>query len=50
MSGEQESKMSRKVRFALAATVLALSAVSAVGTASAFPRFWGAVTLYYIPL
>jgi hypothetical protein len=49
MSGEQEGKMPRKVRFALAVTVLALSAVSAVGTASARP-FWGAVTLYYIPL
>jgi hypothetical protein len=42
--------MPRKVRFALAVTVLALSAVSAVGPASAFPRFWPAVTLYYIPL
>ena len=41
--------MPRKVRFALAVTVLALSAVSAVGTASAFP-FWGAVPFYYIPL
>jgi hypothetical protein len=49
MSGEQEGKMPRKVRFALAVTVLALSAVSAVGTASARP-FWGAVTLYYISL
>jgi hypothetical protein len=49
MSGEQEGKMPRKVRFALAVAVLALSAVSAVGTASAFP-FWGAVAGYYIPL
>jgi hypothetical protein len=41
--------MSRKARFALAVTVLALSAVSAVGTASAFP-FGRAVPLYGIPL
>ena len=42
--------MSRKVRFALAVTVLALSAVSAVSTASAFPFSWRAVPLYGIPL
>jgi hypothetical protein len=47
---EQEGKMPRKVRFALAVTVLALSAVSAVGTASAFPFSWRAVPFYYIPL
>jgi hypothetical protein len=47
---EQESKMPRKIRFALAVTVLALSAVSAVGTASAFPFSWRAVPLYGIPL
>jgi hypothetical protein len=41
--------MSRKARFALAVTILALSVVSAVGTASAFP-FGRAVPLYGIPL
>jgi hypothetical protein len=41
--------MSRKARFALAMTVLALSAVATVGTASAFP-FGRAVPLYGIPL
>jgi hypothetical protein len=42
--------MSHKMRIALAVTVLALTAASTAGPASAFPRFWGAVTLYYIPL
>ena len=45
-TGEQNAS---NVRFALAVTVLAPPAVSAVGTASAFP-FWGAVAGYYIPL
>jgi hypothetical protein len=39
-----------KFRIALAAMIVALAAVSAIDSASAFPRFWGAVTLYYIPL
>jgi hypothetical protein len=42
--------MSHKTRIALALTVVALAAASTVSPASAFPRFWGAVTLYYIPL
>jgi hypothetical protein len=42
--------MLRKTSLALAVTCLALAAMSAVDTASAFPRFWGAVTFYYIPL
>jgi hypothetical protein len=48
---EKESIMPHKMRIALAATLLALAAVSTVDTASAFPRFgWWAVPLYGIPL
>jgi hypothetical protein len=50
MSENRRAKMPRKIRFALAVTVLALSAVSAVSTASAFPFSWRAVPLYGIPL
>ena len=43
--------MQRKLRIALAATVLAVTAVSATTPASAFFRgFWGVQTLYYVPL
>jgi hypothetical protein len=48
---KQESIMPHKMRIALAVTLLALAAVSTVGTAQAFPFFsWGAVAGYYIPL
>jgi hypothetical protein len=40
-----------KFRIALAAMIVALAAVSAIDSASAFPhRFWHAVTFYYVPL
>jgi hypothetical protein len=43
--------MLRKTSIALAVTFLALAAMSAVDTASAFPRFgWWAVPVYGIPL
>jgi hypothetical protein len=42
--------MTNRMQIALALAALALTAVATADTASAFPRFWGAVTLYYIPL
>jgi hypothetical protein len=42
--------MQQKMRIALALTLLALTAVSTADAASAFHRFWPAVTFYYIPL
>jgi hypothetical protein len=41
--------MPHKLRIALAATVLALTAVSATTPASAFRGFWGYQTFYYYP-
>jgi hypothetical protein len=42
--------MTSKMHIALALAALALTAVATADTASAFPRFWPAVTFYYIPL
>jgi hypothetical protein len=42
--------MLRKTALALAVTIMALAAMSAADTASAFPFAWRAVPLYGIPL
>jgi hypothetical protein len=41
--------MVRKASIALALTVAALAATSAINSAWAFSRFWPAVPFYYIP-